>query len=594
MPELFKFNTRLVRCRAVAILIVGLIAGLRVPPVLAHGIVERADPPAGGSVADSPRQVQVWFTEPIEPRFSRLEVYAAGSNSRVDLGDMRFEGDRSLVVSLPPDLPQGAVYVVVWQIVTLSDAHATRGEYSFGVGAPAAVMGTIETDRSPLADLFRFASLAGQMVFVGLAVFRWAVRLEDDTRFRRSLFWVMQATRAALALGVLGSLYTQASSLDASIVEVLATQWGAVWLARAAMTALIAIRIEPFMRGDEKTSAMLAGGFLTLTASLTSHSAAQYGAMGVAMDWVHLLSAAVWSGGVVCAALALAAGERKFLSSFSILATAAVGGLAASGLWLSNGQVGSWAGLFFTEYGRILTIKLAVVAVAFALGAFNALGAAKAATTNLEAIAGLIVILLAAVLTNTPPAWSQTTDNAPTRIAQNGTTGDLSATLTLSPARIGTNTVEVTLNHGGLPVTGAEAVVQFQPLGPGAVVSQLPLREVSAGVYSATGANLTAEGEWQALLTVNAAQFLAFGYSVGPDRAVRVPHIGGLDLMVQLVAWLNRYALTLAAGLLLMAAGAWSGVAWRSLPRTGPSVALWLAPGLLLAGAVWLWIRLNF
>jgi len=566
-----------------------------VSPALAHGIIERAGPPVGGAVADPPAKVQVWFTEPIEPRFSRLEVYVAGSDSRIDLGDSRPDGDRSLVVSLPPNVPQGAVYTVVWQIITVSDGHATRGEYSFGVGVPAPdTQLTTSAGRSPLADLFRFLSLGGQAIFLGVVVFRWAVRLDDEKNFRQALLWVMHLTRAALVFGLLGSLYVQSLKLDASIVETLTgTRWGAIWLARAVMVAIVAIRIGAFMRGGEKTSALLAGAFLLLTSALTSHSAAGYGALGAAMDWAHLLATAIWSGGVLCAALALANGERTFLSSFSILATAAVGGLIASGLWLGGGQVGSWPGLFFTDYGRTLLIKLAVAVFAFGLGAVNALRAARTATTSLEAMIGLVVILLAAMLTNIPPALSQTTDNAPTRLAQTQTTTDLSARLTLWPARIGANTVEAQLNRDGIPVTGAEAVVQFQPLGPNAVVSQLPLREVGGGVYSASGANLTAEGEWQVLLTVNAGRYLIFEYAVGPDRVVRAAgeSPGALG---PVVAWLNRYALLMAAGLLLATAGGWSWLAWRALPAARWSAAVWFAPGLLFAGALWLWIRLNF
>lgn len=567
-------------------------------PVLAHAVIDHAQPPVGGAVADPPTRVQVWFTEPIEPRFGRLEVYAAGSGARLDLGIVRADGDRSLVVDLPPNLPQG-VYIVVWQIVTLSDGHATRGEYSFGVGVPAGTIQATQTEHSLLADLFRFLSLSGQAIFVGVVVFRWAIRLEAEDKFRRALFWIAHAARAALVLGVMGSLYAQSLSLEASVLEVLTTQWGAIWLARAVMVAIIAVRVEAFVRGAETWSAILAGGFLLLTTSLTSHSAAQDGALGVAVDWAHLLATAIWSGGVLCTAIALVNGERRFLSSFSILATAAVGGLTVSGVWLSSSHIGSWPGLFFTEYGRALLIKLAVVACAFGLGVFNAFRTGKAVTTTLEAIVGLVVILLAAVLTNLPPALSQTTDNAPTRMAQTQTTGDLAATVTLWPARIGTNTVEVQLNQGGRPVSRAEAVLRFQPLGPDAVVSQLPLREVGRGVYSASGANLTAEGEWQVLLTVNAAQYLVFDYSVGPDKAVRVAasdsNVGDSGLMVQVVAWLNRYAIVLAGGVLLMMAGVWSWIAWRSLPRAnGLAAAIWLTPGLLFAGAVWLWLKLSF
>ncbi len=562
---------------------------------LAHGLIERAEPPVGGATASAPTRVQLWFTEPIEPRFSRLEVYPAGSSNRVDLGDVEMEGDRSLTVTMPPGLADGA-YLVVWQVLTLSDGHTTSGSYSFGVGVPADSTQTLIAERSPLADSARFLSLGGQAVLMGVAVFRWSIRLEDANRFRRSLFWVMHLTRAALVLGAIGSLYVQSHSAGVLAIELLTTQWGIVWLARAAMIGVVAARSDWLMRGDGTGASLLAGGFLLLTTSFTSHSAAKFGAVGLAVDWAHLLATAVWSGGVLCAAIAIANRETKFLANFSILGTAAVGGLIASGLWLGSGQVGSWAALLLTDYGRALLMKLAVVVLAFGLGAFNLLRRGNRLISAAEAVMALIILLFAAFLTNLPPAFSQLTDGAPTRVEQSKEVGDLKTTVTIWPARAGANSVEVTLNEKGRPLTGATASLQFQPLDAGAIVSELALDELGGGVYSASGTNLTTEGNWQILLIVNATDYVNFDYWIGPDRAVREPGTAS-SFAVQAVGWLNRYAMVAAAGLLLMTAAGWSWLAWRSLqslPPGRPTAALWLVPGMLIAGAIWLWLRLNF
>lgn len=574
-------------------------------PAFAHGFIERAEPPVGGAVAESPAQVQVWFSEPMEPRFSALEVFPAGSAMRIDLGDSRVAWDNSLAVSLPPALPRGA-YTVVWRVVTLSDGHETGGAYSFGVGASAASEPTSSAPRSPLDDVFRFLSLAGQLLFVGMAAFRWAIRLNDEDRFRLALFWVVHVVRAALVAGLIGALYAHLRDVNAPAVEVLRTQWGALWLARAALVGAVVIRIEPLLRGSDTRPALAVGGLLLLTTSLASHSAAKFGVTGAAFDWFHLLAAAVWSGGVLCAAIAVAHGEREFLTNFSNLAMAAVGALVVSGVWLGVGQVGSWAGLLLTAYGRALLIKLAVVALAFGLGAVNAVIAdaiRSHALMRIEVALGVLIILGAAALTNLPPAVSQTTDGAPTRIELRKTAGDLVSALALFPARAGANTAEAKLTDAaGKPVVYADVSLQFHPLTANAVVSELRLSEIGNGVYSASGVNLTAEGDWEVLLAVNPArlagrenarQYVNFDYSIGPDGAVRA---GGesLPAPVRAVGWLNRYAVALAAGAFLAGAAGWSWLAWRGLPRTRWSAMLWLVPGLLIAGAIWFWIALNY
>ncbi len=564
-------------------------------PALAHGLIEEAEPPVGGAVAASPAQVQAWFSEPMELRFSALEVFPAGSATRIDLGDSRVESGNSLAVSLPPALPRGA-YTVVWRVVTLSDGHETGGAYSFGVGVSAASEPTSSAPHSLLDDVFRFLSLAGQSLFVGVAAFRWAIRLNDEDRFRLALFWIMHVVRAALVVGLIGALYAHLRDVNAPVLEVLRTQWGALWLARAALVGAIAIWIEPLLSGGDTRPALAVGGLLLLTTSFANHSAAKFGLAGAAFDWFHLLAAAVWSGGVLCAAIAVAHGEREFLANFSNLAMAAVGALIVSGVWLGVGQVGSWAGLLLTVYGRALLIKLAVVALAFGLGAVNAaqIGQHVNALMRIEVVLGVLIILGAAALTNLPPAVSQTTDGAPPRIELRKTAGDLVSALALFPARAGANTVEAKLTDAaGKPVVYADVSLQFHPLTANAVVSELRLSEIGNGVYSASGVNLTAEGDWEVLLAVDARQYVNFDYSIGPDGAVRA---GGesLPAPVRAVGWLNRYAVALAAGAFLASAAGWSWLAWRGLPRARWSAALWLVPGLLIAGAIWFWIVLNY
>jgi copper transport protein len=562
-------------------------------PVYAHAVIEKAEPPVGGAVAAAPAQVHVWFTEPIAPGFYRLSVYPAGSDAPVDLGDSRLEGDRVLTVSLPAHLPDGS-YTVQWQAFTQSDGHTTSGTYSFGVGVPADPAQTVAARGSPVADASRLLSLGGQLLFAGVIMFRWAIRLDDERRFRRRLFWAAQVARAALVLGLLAALYQQMRVLDAPLLTtVLGTQWGAVWLARAALVGFVAVGIHRLMRGESRSAAALAGGLLLLTTSVTSHSAARFGAAGVAADWVHVLAASVWSGGALCAAVALADGERKFLADFSILASAAVGALAVTGLWLGREQVGSWAALLLTDYGRALLIKLAVAAVAFGLGAVNALRPSRQLVT-LEAALGLGVIACAAVLTNLPPAVGQIPSGAPTRLERIGSVADAQAQLSLWPARQGVNTMQARLTDAaGAPMAGAQVSAQFFPRSAEAVVSELPLAEVGGGVYSATGANFTAEGSWEVLLKINTADYLNFDFSIGPDGAVRSAG-EPLSATVRAVGWLNRYAGALAAGALLALAAGWSWLAWRSLPRSRITVALWVVPGLLFAGAIWLWILLTF
>src|ERR1700730_10139137 len=101
-------------------------------PASAHAELRRTMPPAGGSVATAPMEVQASFSEPLEAAFSSVVVRDA-VGKRVDKADARIDpADRSTIrVSLPP-LSQG-IYIVVWRAVT-ADTHKTEGAFIFRIG----------------------------------------------------------------------------------------------------------------------------------------------------------------------------------------------------------------------------------------------------------------------------------------------------------------------------------------------------------------------------------------------------------------------------------------------------------------------------
>lgn len=99
----------------------------------AHAFLQHAAPDVGSTVATSPKEVKIQFTEAVEPAFSKIQVFAA-SGKEVDKGDVhRDPSDHALLrVSLPP-LGAGT-YKVVWRVVSV-DTHVTNGSFTFRVGS---------------------------------------------------------------------------------------------------------------------------------------------------------------------------------------------------------------------------------------------------------------------------------------------------------------------------------------------------------------------------------------------------------------------------------------------------------------------------
>jgi methionine-rich copper-binding protein CopC len=97
----------------------------------AHAFLDRAEPRVGGKVHTPPAQVTLWFTERLEPAYSRVKV-VDGNGRQVDKADGTVDATdpRVLRASLTPLSP--GTYKVIWRVLSV-DAHVTEGDFTFRV-----------------------------------------------------------------------------------------------------------------------------------------------------------------------------------------------------------------------------------------------------------------------------------------------------------------------------------------------------------------------------------------------------------------------------------------------------------------------------
>ncbi|HEY0206892.1 MAG TPA: copper resistance protein CopC [Acetobacteraceae bacterium] len=97
----------------------------------AHAHLRQAEPPVGGTVHAAPAQVELTFSEAVEPRFSTVAVTDA-AGAQVDHADLHVAGGdaRHLAVSVSALRP--GTYTVVWH-ATAVDTHKTEGSFTFTV-----------------------------------------------------------------------------------------------------------------------------------------------------------------------------------------------------------------------------------------------------------------------------------------------------------------------------------------------------------------------------------------------------------------------------------------------------------------------------
>jgi copper resistance protein C len=113
---------------------VAISAGCALLPVaaFAHAHLDHASPAVGSTVAQSPKEVSLWFTEALEAKFSTIDVRdAQGKSMQAGPATLARDNTAQLRVPLKP-LPPGT-YKVIWRVLSV-DTHRTEGDFTFRVG----------------------------------------------------------------------------------------------------------------------------------------------------------------------------------------------------------------------------------------------------------------------------------------------------------------------------------------------------------------------------------------------------------------------------------------------------------------------------
>ena len=231
-----------------------------------------------------------------------------------------------------------------------------------------------------------------------------------------------------------GAIVLQAVLLD--------TDFGRDWLLRLVLIVLLAglltaeLRATRDGRGFLKLIVVLVAAGLAGTLAWGGHGiggAGLGGGIHLAADFVHLIAAAAWVGGLLPLAFMLAAADqgsslavaRAVSLRFSAYGVVAVGALLFTGAINTWYLAGSIRALTETDYGQLLLIKIALFLVMLGLATVNRLWLTPALVADagqgrsrdafrqlrrnvaIEIGAGAIILSVVAVLGVTPPGLGE-------------------------------------------------------------------------------------------------------------------------------------------------------------------------------------------
>ncbi|MER6535220.1 copper resistance protein CopC [Streptomyces sp900105755] len=375
-------------------------------PASAHAALRGSDPADGAVLKSSPASVTLTFTEAVGLLDDSFRVYDP-TNHRVDTSEAGHgpAGSDTARITFPEKLGTGT-FTVAWRVVS-ADSHPVSGALTFSVGKPSATTATVSAGpvENPLTgslyNIGRYVAYLAVALLIGTVAFLAVCRPPDPAPLRtpvRTAWWALLA--ATLFLFVLRSPYEEgtspAAAFDLSALARSATgRPGLALLARVALLALIAA-LHHLLRGrvgrelpSGPSRPQLAAAAAFSVALALTWAAAEHASAGIQVPLamtssvLHLLSMALWMGGLVALLITLQRSAvplpAAVVTRFSRTAFGSVTVLVVTGVYQSWRGLGSWQALTDTAYGRLLLVKLAAVTLLLAAASQSRRWTAKAA-----------------------------------------------------------------------------------------------------------------------------------------------------------------------------------------------------------------------
>jgi copper transport protein len=509
-----------------------LVAGtflLVAPSAGAHSLLLRAVPAADSTLASSPGSIVLTFTEPPDTNLSLIEVVDVRAHQVAGVSKTRpVAGDPAqLQVTLAEPLPTG-IYTVNWRAVSSVDGHVSADSFAFGVGVAPPRSTAATGGFAGTSTWLGSASVAGKwLLFAGLALLLGAAAttlavlrgplLPAGGRNMLRLAWVL-----ALAGYVVVVEAERASAGFHSLLPFFQSEegWPVALLGIAVLAAgaaLAALEVAPSRWTLAAVGAVAAAALFLHGMGGHANGPSHVRVLNLTVQWVHLVAAAVWIGGLAWLLLSVRgqspAGRAAAVKRFSVLAGWALVLVAVSGVLRAVSEVGGVGSLVTTSFGVTLLAKVGLFLMLVPLGGLNRyrslpalLGGAGEQrfrwTSRAELVVAAGILVLAGFLSGLAPAnVAAAAVAAPAQVVVSG--ADYATTvrvhLTVTPGTVGANSfaAQVSDYASGKAATARSVQLEFSlPAQPSVGPSSLTMQRASDGSWRARGLELSVAGVW--------------------------------------------------------------------------------------------------
>ena len=515
--------------RAVLWLLVGLgllaAAGPLAGTASAHATLVSSSPGNDEVVPEAPDQVVMTFDDGVTVDDDGVRVLDPRGNDVADGAPKTSDDGLEVRQRIEPEAE--GTYTVSYRALS-DDGHVIDGSYVFHIGTRTGSSAAVtSSDMDPLRVLNafgRWVSLSGALLVGG--VLAMAVFVDGPAaRSREGEDWGSELASARFLLlpGAVSVLFGVGLSLIASAADLaggslldgpgntarfVTASWPGTVVGLRVLVALVLVLAVLGPRALRRVPWLAAIAILAALAlpSLGGHAwTATPVWAAVTSDVLHVLAAAAWAGALGVLVLTWD-GTRDRAAAFSRMALVAAPLTIATGLASAALQERSLSALTDTTHGRLVLAKLVGALAMVAFGWVHRRQLADAArwsartvrTYRAEALVGLAVVAVTAVLVGTPPGREARPDSEAVQVVKQA--GDTTVRMQVTPAVAGPNDVHLYyLSRDGslAPVDAAELKISTDGVSPRAV----PITPITANHGVATGVQLT-PGTWTFELTI--------------------------------------------------------------------------------------------
>ncbi|MXN66595.1 hypothetical protein GR183_16890 [Stappia sp. GBMRC 2046] len=491
---------------------------------IAHSQLLTSTPSASEIVNERPGELRLTFNEPVSPAsikwFTPDGSEQAVSDARSDKND--------LVVPVPDALERGT-HLISYRVTSI-DGHVVAGSFAFSLGeattAPEARTSPANTP-ARLAAIGRFVlTLALTLGAGGAAFFSLVVRGMEMPVWPRKLALsgaVLAALAIPLNIGLQGLDLTGGTAAGLFSAAPYIAGFGSPFAPTAGL-AFAASLLAITALGSGSSGFGLFAGLLAWLIAAASFAASGHAAtadpqalMRPAIA-IHAAAFLYWLGslpGLLAIARTQPEHIDRLLSRFSLIAIPAVAFLFGTGIAISAVQVGAPEYLDTTDYGLILTLKIAAFLALVGLAGINRLvltpdiargegsGARRlAASIRVELLLALAILIAASSFRLTPPPraiMAADRAGASVHIHQDEGFGNITAL----PGRRGENRAILDLFAGNAEaLTAREVTVSFSQAARGVEPIRIAATRGEGGLWFAEPLPLTVSGPWDVQIEV--------------------------------------------------------------------------------------------